>query len=74
MKDKLVKSGHRKYYYSFRRLGKMMFVVAALAVSASVPVLIAYGVSVKETLAEEAPKVEESSADATVEVSSYIGA
>ena len=72
MKDKLVKSGHRRHYYLFRRAAKGFFIAASLAIIASVPVLIAYGVSVTQTLAEEAPK--ENSAEPEIEVSSYSSA
>lgn len=71
MKDKLVKSGHSRYYYAFRRLGKMIFGVAAFAVAATVPVLVAYGVSVQQAMAEEAPKEEKSSSESGFQVISY---
>ena len=72
MKDKLVKSGHSRYYYAFRRLGKMIFGVAAFAVAATVPVLVAYGVSVTQTMAETNQVEQEEKPE--VAVSSYVEA
>lgn len=54
MKDKLVKTGHRRHYYALRRFSKMAFAIAIMALVASVPVAIAYGVSVAEAKAESA--------------------
>ena len=71
MKDKLAKSGHNRYYYAFRRLGKAVFGFALLAVAASVPVLVAYGVSVEQALAQEAPEEEESTSENGFQIISY---
>jgi len=73
MKDKLVKSGHLRHYYAFRRMAKGFFVAASLAVVASIPVLIAYGVSVTQTMAEKAPE-EDKSEEKQIAVSSYFEA
>ena len=70
MKDKLVKSGHFRNYYVFRRIAKVFFASVALMVVASVPVLVAYGVSVTQTMAEKAPE-EDQTPQSSVAISSY---
>lgn len=72
MKDKLVKSGHSRHYYAFRRFAKGLFLTASLAIVASVPVLVAYGVSVTQTMAET--NQEEKPENPEVAVSSYVEA
>ena len=70
MKDKLVKSGHRRHYYAFRRAAKATFAIAALALAASIPVMIAYGVSVAETRAEAAKAEEQEESTPILEYTS----
>ena len=59
MKDKLTRTGHKKAYYRFRS-GVKGFGVAVLALLLfATPVLIAYDVAARETLAEETVQVSE---------------
>ena len=54
MKDKLVKTGHKKAYYRLRAFGIAMAALFGLGVSASLPIFVTYQVSVSATLAQEA--------------------
>lgn len=54
MKDKLVKTGHKKAYYRLRAFGIAMAALFGVAVSASLPIFVTYQVSVSATLAQEA--------------------
>ena len=62
MKDKLVKTGHKKFYYRFvgalRGLGFSLLAVVALAS----PVFIAVGISANEAHAAETSEVVENPA------------
>ena len=71
MKDKLVRTGHKKFYYRMRAFSRgLLFSILVLA-AFSAPVLIAYGVNLYETKAEEAKVEESSEQEDGVEVSSY---
>ena len=70
MKDKLVKTGHKKAYYRFRFLAFSLLTLTALSFGASLPVVLTYQASVSATLAEQ--QKEESSSDATNEEVTYV--
>lgn len=71
MKDKLVKSGHFGLYYKVRRAGRVLVVTFALAIFSALPVVIAYGVSSTQALAEEATSEVETSESSATEIASY---
>ena len=73
MKDKLVKTGHKKAYYRFRFLAFSLLTLTALSFGASLPVVLTYQASVSATLAaNQNEEVEESGEQAeavyTVEI------
>ena len=65
MKDKIVKTGHKKPYYTLRRLGKVSLFFALFAAAFATPVLITYSMNAQATAAENTslgePAPEESS-------------
>ena len=71
MKDKLVRTGHKKMYYRLRSFSRgLLFSILVLA-AFSAPVLIAYGVNLYETKAEETKVEESSKQEDEAQVSSY---
>ena len=73
MKDKLVKTGHKKAYYRFRFLAFSLLTLTALSFGASLPVVLTYQASVSATLAaNQTEEVEDSTEQAeavyTVEI------
>ena len=73
MKDKLVKTGHKKAYYRFRFLAFSLLTLTALSFGASLPVVLTYQASVSATLAaNQNEEVEDSTEQAeavyTVEI------
>ena len=65
MKDKIVKTGHKKAYYNLRRFGKFSLFFALFAAAFATPVLVTYSVNAEPAVAEnrtsEEPPEEESS-------------
>ena len=64
MKDKLVKTGHKKAYYRFRSFGIALLALLGIGLASSLPVLVTYSVCENAALAKEAEQKEE---DASVE-------
>lgn len=61
MKDKLVKTGHKKAYYRLRAFGLSLAALFGIGLSASLPIFVTYEVSVSQTLAKEAEQKQEES-------------
>ena len=54
MKDKLVKTGHKKGFYRIRFVGKALAFASILALGSALPIVIVANASVKETNAQNA--------------------
>jgi len=61
MKDKIVKTGHKKAYYRLRRFGKVSLFFALFAAALATPVLITYSMNAEVTVAENTSPQEEPS-------------
>ena len=53
MRDKLVKTGHKKGYYRFRAFLFAFLLLAGLGASATLPIYVTYQVSVQAAHAQE---------------------
>ena len=73
MKDKLVKTGHKKNYYRFRTILRTSIFVLSLLVVSSAPIAITYTVYVVNGK-ENSTQVEKTKEDKSdgIETSSYI--
>ena len=69
MKDKLVKTGHKKAYYRLRRFGKVSLFLVLFAAAFATPVLVTYSMNAEVTVAEH-PQ-EESSSEAEGSLPSF---
>lgn len=52
MKDKLVKTGHRKAYYRLRRGLKLGLLISVFALAFATPAIVAYSFAAQETQAQ----------------------
>lgn len=67
MKDKLVKTGHKKAYYRFRAFGISLLALLGVGLSASLPIFVTYQVSMSTVAAEQSKQEEKESSDYVIE-------
>ena len=58
MKDKLVKTGHKKHYYRFRNLLLGLLITGAIGGLFSIPVIVSYNVALELSASKTTQKVE----------------
>lgn len=53
MKDKLVKTGHKKHYYRLRAFAFSLLALVGVGLAGSLPIYVTYQVSISQALAAE---------------------